>query len=434
MAGGAWGNSARALASANELMRAPLSGILATLSTILLELIDHRALIMLTGDCPKSPLWATGDAELTECVSTTEMSALAREVDVGTPRFGRAVLAGAPRDVLAFAASPPNSAGALLAVVTDGDAEPPAATTETVQQLWDLTTARIRDLIQTVAPVESSGLLAGGDRVRAIADLADEHAATLSTLLAALRARDLDDATARRTAVDIAVSAIIRHRSVDDVDRVADILGEERADRAYTRLSDMLGMLSHYGGVTLEYSAFDGGQRHIPSHVTEIARTVARGCVLSMLAQDGISRIRVCWDLADTELLMTIRDDGPGTLTVESFTPHRVTDRVTVLGGSLELDAVPGWGATVSIRLPLLVREIPRSDLRSTLNPREVDVLRHLVLGHRNRAIAGDLHISEHTVKFHVARILKKLNAGSRGEAAAIARSLGFPTAALPRS
>ncbi|MCZ4096464.1 MULTISPECIES: LuxR C-terminal-related transcriptional regulator [Streptomyces] len=49
----------------------------------------------------------------------------------------------------------------------------------------------------------------------------------------------------------------------------------------------------------------------------------------------------------------------------------------------------------------------------------------HLVRGHRNRAIAEDLHISESTVKFHVANILNKLDVDTRGEAAALARSGG---------
>ena len=35
-------------------------------------------------------------------------------------------------------------------------------------------------------------------------------------------------------------------------------------------------------------------------------------------------------------------------------------------------------------------------------------------LGLGNKAIAGQLHISEHTAKFHVGQILAKLDAGSR--------------------
>ncbi len=51
------------------------------------------------------------------------------------------------------------------------------------------------------------------------------------------------------------------------------------------------------------------------------------------------------------------------------------------------------------------------------LTPRELQVLRAMALGSANKEIAESLRISEHTVKFHVASILGKLQAGSRTEA-----------------
>lgn len=52
-----------------------------------------------------------------------------------------------------------------------------------------------------------------------------------------------------------------------------------------------------------------------------------------------------------------------------------------------------------------------------TLTPRELEVLRLLVEGLTNKAIAGRLGISDHTVKFHIGAILGKLGAASRTEA-----------------
>jgi NarL family two-component system response regulator YdfI len=60
------------------------------------------------------------------------------------------------------------------------------------------------------------------------------------------------------------------------------------------------------------------------------------------------------------------------------------------------------------------------AELHEALTPREHEVLQMLASGLGNKQIADRLNISEHTVKFHVASILGKLNAGSRTEAVAI--------------
>jgi two-component system, NarL family, response regulator YdfI len=55
-----------------------------------------------------------------------------------------------------------------------------------------------------------------------------------------------------------------------------------------------------------------------------------------------------------------------------------------------------------------------------SLTPRELDVFAMLAEGAGNKTIAWKLGISEHTVKFHVASIMSKLNATSRTEAVTI--------------
>ncbi|QNI30502.1 response regulator transcription factor [Alloacidobacterium dinghuense] len=59
------------------------------------------------------------------------------------------------------------------------------------------------------------------------------------------------------------------------------------------------------------------------------------------------------------------------------------------------------------------------------LTDREVEVLRHLVDGHRNREIAERLFIAEETVKAHMRHILDKLGANDRTQALAIALRRG---------
>jgi DNA-binding NarL/FixJ family response regulator len=55
------------------------------------------------------------------------------------------------------------------------------------------------------------------------------------------------------------------------------------------------------------------------------------------------------------------------------------------------------------------------------LTDRELDVLRLVVAGQRNKEMAADLGISENTVKFHLRNILDKLHAQSRAEMVATA-------------
>jgi DNA-binding NarL/FixJ family response regulator len=60
------------------------------------------------------------------------------------------------------------------------------------------------------------------------------------------------------------------------------------------------------------------------------------------------------------------------------------------------------------------------------LTTREIDVLRHIAGGNRNRDIAERLCISEETVKVHVKHIMEKLGASDRTEAVAIAVRRGI--------
>ena len=62
----------------------------------------------------------------------------------------------------------------------------------------------------------------------------------------------------------------------------------------------------------------------------------------------------------------------------------------------------------------------------SQLSGREIEVLRLLVSGRRNREVASALEITEGTVKLHVSSILAKLGAEDRTEAVTIALQRGI--------
>ena len=72
---------------------------------------------------------------------------------------------------------------------------------------------------------------------------------------------------------------------------------------------------------------------------------------------------------------------------------------------------------------PLLDEQLNTSN---DLTPRELEVLTAMADGASNKAIARRLGISFHTVKFHVAAILEKLDADTRTEAVMKAAQLGI--------
>jgi DNA-binding NarL/FixJ family response regulator len=61
-----------------------------------------------------------------------------------------------------------------------------------------------------------------------------------------------------------------------------------------------------------------------------------------------------------------------------------------------------------------------------TLSEREIEVLRHVAAGNRNREIAEKLYIAEETVKVHLKHIMTKLRANHRTEAVAVAVRRGI--------
>jgi len=68
------------------------------------------------------------------------------------------------------------------------------------------------------------------------------------------------------------------------------------------------------------------------------------------------------------------------------------------------------------------------------LTRRELDVLRQLVRGQTNGAIAAQLVISQATVKFHVTNVLRKLHVRNRAEAVSRYHRLVRGSPATPRA
>jgi len=75
---------------------------------------------------------------------------------------------------------------------------------------------------------------------------------------------------------------------------------------------------------------------------------------------------------------------------------------------------------------PAVAAQLAEHVSDEALTPREVEVLRHIAQGNRNKDIAERLFISEETVKVHVKHVMDKLGASDRTEAVSIAIRRGI--------
>ena len=107
-------------------------------------------------------------------------------------------------------------------------------------------------------------------------------------------------------------------------------------------------------------------------------------------------------------------------------TSREIVEAIQAVGGGLvALDRrLAGSVLAAAGRFPA-TDEAP-SGVEEPLTPRELEVLQLLAQGLPNKTIARQLHISEHTAKFHVSAIMVKLGAASRTEAVTRAARRGL--------
>lgn len=69
----------------------------------------------------------------------------------------------------------------------------------------------------------------------------------------------------------------------------------------------------------------------------------------------------------------------------------------------------------------------------ASLTPRELEVLKHVVVGRLSKQIAADLGTVEKTIKVHRARVMKKMQAKSLVELVRLAEQVGLVSTAPPK-
>jgi DNA-binding CsgD family transcriptional regulator len=131
-------------------------------------------------------------------------------------------------------------------------------------------------------------------------------------------------------------------------------------------------------------------------------------------------------------LIVEVSDNGIG-ISLEQETHKRgqgrssgtgmglrtMRERVQEVGGSWDMQSRAQGGTLVRAQFPL-------ATLPDLLTSREHDILRLIVEGMTNRAIARQLSISNDTVKSHIRHIIQKMHVKDRTQAAVVATRRGW--------
>jgi len=404
------------LPQVRRVMAQSLMGIASALSAMLSPTIPHSALVIFTEDCTGRPQKKAGAAAIIDRVTIAELDVI-RDAAAGSTIRGNVVIGGATHRAAVWSAE----TAAILVLVDVDEADLPAALVAQVHEVWELIALSIRQQVAAAAPAYiADSRSASRDRASLIADLTDTQATTLESLLAVLRSADHSDVAARQRAIEIGAAAMVQLRAVSDRDR---LLSEEPVHTAFERLRDDLAPLVKHGGLDVEFVPPPVEGRPLPGEVAHAARAVVRGAVLALSDSASANRVRIQWDCDGSNLLVGIRDNGAGNLDQLSPGLSQLAARVAVLDGTMAVQSTAGWGSQLDIAIPLdsgSATVLPEAD---GLTRRERDVLALLAAGKRNRAIGEELTISENTVKFHVANVLRKTGTTSRAELAALATS-----------
>jgi len=273
------------------------------------------------------------------------------------------------------------------------------------------------DTPQALTPASRELLL---EHARTVAEQADRHAVTLESVLAILRSERLDDRAARTLATEVAAASLVEIRVTTDEQRDAML---EPVVGAFARLRADLRPLVRFGDLDVQFVEPPVTGRALPGEVAHAARAIVRSAVLAFVDAGETRRVRIQWDCDGLNLLIGIRDDGRGELTVRDESLRPIAERVSALDGELRVASTPGWGSELTVALPLDAPADTDTLLDAVdLSPREREVLRLVASGARNRDVATKLGISDNTVKFHVSNLLRKAGARTRAELVAQAR------------
>ncbi|MGB6539477.1 MAG: response regulator transcription factor [Xanthobacteraceae bacterium] len=173
-----------------------------------------------------------------------------------------------------------------------------------------------------------------------------------------------------------------------------------------------------------------------PSALLELAKTRHVDVVLAevppseLLTDWQVRHQQTAWvlilDRADEQTSLDAFSAGASAILPRTANRREIVTAIRAVSNGLVVFQRQLLAALLIAQPPLGEQLNTSNNANAQLTPRELEVLTAMADGATNKAIARRLGISFHTVKFHVAAILEKLDADTRTEAVMKAAQLGI--------
>lgn len=154
------------------------------------------------------------------------------------------------------------------------------------------------------------------------------------------------------------------------------------------------------------------------------------GCIvldINMPGLDGLELQRRLAQVGSAVPIVFVTGTGDIPMSVRAIKAGAIDFLTKPVAGATLLAAVRSGVAQDARNRAAIAEDEALRQRHASLSARERDVLARLAAGKLNKQIAGELGITEATVKFHRARLMKRMQASTVAELMHLAARLQFP-------